>query len=172
MRAPVCLYSLLACVGHLHPAGLIARIFASPRRQGNAGNGAGSTKVRRACPKCSATVIGAEALLLFASSIPLSHATRTACWVMSALTSWKLLQAGCHGPHCYMPAATTAVQKNFDSKQQTLRAVTIKQLYDASNNRVDDSLVIDGKEITNVGLLPLTDASGAGRVQCWLGQCC
>lgn len=45
------------------------------------------------------------------------------------------------------------LQKSFDSKQQTLRAVTIKQLSEASNNRVDDSLVIDGKDITNVGLV-------------------
>lgn len=41
-------------------------------------------------------------------------------------------------------------QKNFDSKSQTLRAVTIKQLADASAQRVDDSMVIDGRDVSNV----------------------
>lgn len=42
------------------------------------------------------------------------------------------------------------LQKNFDSKQQTLRAVTIKQLHDVLAVRQDDSLELDGKELTNV----------------------
>ena len=47
-----------------------------------------------------------------------------------------------------MPAC---LQKNYDSKQQTLRAVTIKQLHDACADRADDALTLDGKDLTNVG---------------------
>lgn len=43
----------------------------------------------------------------------------------------------------------TIAQKNFDQKHQ-LRALTIKQLADATLNRVDDGLTIDGREVTNV----------------------
>jgi hypothetical protein len=54
-------------------------------------------------------------------------------------------------------------QKNFDSKQQTLRAVTIKQLHDALATSQDDSLVLDGRELTNVGrLLGGWDWGGVG----------
>ena len=42
------------------------------------------------------------------------------------------------------------LQKSFDSKNQSLRALTIKQLADASANRVDDTLVVDGREVSNV----------------------
>lgn len=48
------------------------------------------------------------------------------------------------------PGPPSLPQKNFDSKSQTLRAVTIKQLADASTQRVDDSLTIDGRDVSNV----------------------
>ena len=48
-----------------------------------------------------------------------------------------------------MPAC---LQKNYDSKQQTLRAVTIKQLHDACADRADDALTLDGKDLTNVSV--------------------
>ena len=63
---------------------------------------------------------------------------------------------------CFLPARRRAApppcrtrparlpQKNFDSKSQTLRALTIKQLADASAQRVDDTLVIDGRDVSNV----------------------
>lgn len=52
------------------------------------------------------------------------------------------------GPHAIHPVCLP--QKNFENKSQTLRAVTIKQLADASAQRVDDSLVIDGRDVSNV----------------------
>lgn len=78
-----------------------------------------------------------------------------------------------------------STKKSFDSKQQTLRAVTIKQLSEASNNRVDDSLVIDGKDITNVTLvgkvlsasesgltygLTIDDGTGTAAVKIWISD--
>ena len=49
-----------------------------------------------------------------------------------------------------LPCLPACPQKNYDSKQQTLRALTIKQLHDANSTRQDDTLLLDGKEITNV----------------------
>lgn len=78
-----------------------------------------------------------------------------------------------------------SAKKNFDSKQQTLRAVTIKQLFDASANRADDTLTIDGKEITNVTIvgrvlatqesgltfgLTIDDGTGQAAVKIWISD--
>ncbi|EFN58502.1 hypothetical protein CHLNCDRAFT_140549 [Chlorella variabilis] len=76
-------------------------------------------------------------------------------------------------------------KKNYDSKQQTLRALTIKQLHDANSTRQDDTLLLDGKEITNVTLvgkvlstsesgltfgLKIDDGTGKADVKIWISE--
>ncbi|KAL6773920.1 RFA2 [Auxenochlorella protothecoides x Auxenochlorella symbiontica] len=44
-------------------------------------------------------------------------------------------------------------RSTYDSKNQTLRAFTIKQLYDAASATADDQLSVDGRDVTNVTLV-------------------
>ncbi|PRW56187.1 replication A 32 kDa subunit A-like [Chlorella sorokiniana] len=76
-------------------------------------------------------------------------------------------------------------KKNFENKSQTLRAVTIKQLADASAQRVDDSLAIDGRDVSNITLvgkvlstnesgltygLEIDDGTGKAAVKIWISD--
>lgn len=54
-------------------------------------------------------------------------------------------------PPLSLPSPSGALpQKSFDSKNTTLRALTIKQLAAASAARSDDTLIVDGREVSNV----------------------
>ncbi|PSC71498.1 replication A 32 kDa subunit [Micractinium conductrix] len=78
----------------------------------------------------------------------------------------------------------SGAKKNFDQKHQ-LRALTIKQLADATLNRVDDGLTIDGREVTNITLvgkvletnesgltfgLTIDDGTGKAAVKIWISD--
>lgn len=81
--------------------------------------------------------------------------------------------------------AASGGKKSFDSKNQSLRAVTVKQLHDASQNRVDDSLLVDGRELTNITIvgkvvsasesgltyaLTIDDGTGKAGVKIWISD--
>ncbi|KAI3436764.1 hypothetical protein D9Q98_006176 [Chlorella vulgaris] len=76
-------------------------------------------------------------------------------------------------------------KKNYDSKQQTLRAVTIRQLHEALSSHKDDTLMLDGKEMTNITLLgkvlssneqgltyglKIDDGTGRADVKIWISD--
>lgn len=70
----------------------------------------------------------------------------------------------------FMPsqgAATGSAQKkSFDNKNQTLRAVTVKQLHKACSVSMDDTLIIDDQEITNVSLVARIVSKEEQNVAC------
>jgi len=50
--------------------------------------------------------------------------------------------------------------KRFSSGQQTLRAVTVKQLFEATSQAIDDQYVVDGEELNNVTIVGRIVSSG------------
>ena len=47
-------------------------------------------------------------------------------------------------------AAGASQKKNYDQQSQSVRKVTIKQIYNSLEHATGDNLIIDGKEIANV----------------------
>jgi hypothetical protein len=97
------------------------------------------------------------------------HSVATPQTGLSHCLGWcpetKLRSSACFA--CLPCPACPSQQKSFDSKNQTLRAVTIKQLHDASQNRVDDTMTLDGREVTNVSLhLPCLLQGRITRASC------
>lgn len=73
----------------------------------------------------------------------------------------------------------------YDNRNQTLRALTIKQLHDAGSGSADDQLVVDGRDVSNttvvgkitaveeqnlVSVYTIDDGTGTIQAKYWIPE--